>query len=271
MLLAIDVGNTNVVFAICDGAQIKWRWRISTDRQRTADEYAVWLNQLMQLEGVERTHIDAAIIATVVPPTLFNLQRLCRKYFNTEPLVVGAEGIEYGIGINVPNPSEVGADRIVNAVAAHATTRGNIIIVDFGTATTFDVVTEDPMTQQGAYQGGAIAPGINLSMDALYTAAAKLPRIAVEPPGGNQSAIGKNTVHAMQSGVFWGYVGLIEGLVARITAEIGRPVTVIGTGGLATLFNRHTDAIDLVDGDLTIRGLVRIHALNTTAHNTIGT
>ncbi len=257
MLLAIDVGNTNIVFAICDGDTIKWRWRISTDGQRTADEYAVWLHQLMALEGVERTHIGAAIIATVVPTTLFNLQRLCRKYFHVEPLVVAVNGIDLGLEIALPNPSEVGADRLVNAVAAHAQWPGNLIIVDFGTATTFDIVSAD-----GAYQGGAIAPGINLSMDALYQAAAKLPRIAVEPPGGNGSAIGKNTVHAMQSGVFWGYVGLIEGLVARITSEIIGPVTVIATGGLATLFNRHTDAIHHVDGDLTIRGLIRIHALN---------
>ncbi len=264
MLLAIDVGNTNIVFALVDGATIAQRWRISTDRNRTADEYAVWLNQLMQLEGVERAHIDAAIIATVVPPTLFNLQRLCRKYFHCEPLVVGTEGIAYGIAIDVPNPGEVGADRIVNAVAAHASTRGNLVVVDFGTATTFDVITEDAATHAGSYLGGAIAPGITLSMDALYQAAAKLPRVAVEPPGGNHSVIGRNTVHAMQSGVFYGYIGLIEGLVARITSEIGRPVTVIGTGGLATLFNRHTAAIDFVDGDLTIRGLLRIHILNTT-------
>jgi type III pantothenate kinase len=257
MLLAIDVGNTNIVFAICDGETIKWRWRISTDGQRTADEYAVWLHQLMALEGVERGHVDAAIIATVVPTTLFNLQRLCRKYFHVEALVVAVNGIDLGLEIALPNPSEVGADRLVNAVAAHAIWPGNLIIVDFGTATTFDVVSAD-----GAYQGGAIAPGINLSMDALYQAAAKLPRIAVEPPGGNGSAIGKNTVHAMQSGVFWGYVGLIEGLVTRITSEITGPVTVIATGGLATLFNRHTPAIDHVDGDLTIRGLIRIHALN---------
>ena len=263
MLLAIDVGNTNIVFALVEGDDIRQRWRISTDGNRTADEYAVWLNQLMALEGVERAHIDAAIVATVVPATLFNLQRLCRKYFNVEPLVVGVEGMVYGIAIAVPNPREVGADRIVNAVAALDTTRGNLIVVDFGTATTFDVITEDPATGEGQYRGGAIAPGINLSMDALYSHAAKLPRIAVEPPPGNGSAIGTNTVHAMQSGVFWGYVGLIEGLVARITSEIGEPVTVIGTGGLATLFNRHTPAIDRVDGDLTIRGLRRIHALNT--------
>jgi len=271
MLLAIDVGNTNIVFALVDlsvggGGEIKWRWRISTARDRTADEYAVWLNQLMALEGVERAHVDAAIIATVVPPTLFNLQRLCRKYFSVEPIVVGDEGVRYGIALAVDNPKEVGADRIVNAVAAHAACRGNLIVVDFGTATTFDVITE-ASDGSGIYRGGAIAPGINLSMDALYNAAAKLPRIAVEPPPGNGhnssgGAIGTNTVHAMQSGVFWGYVGLIEGLVARITSEIGRPVTVIGTGGLATLFNRHTPAIDRVDGDLTIRGLHRIFVLN---------
>ena len=260
MLLAIDVGNTNIVFAICDGDTIKWRWRISTDGQRTADEYAVWLHQLMQLEDVERSHIGAAIIATVVPQTLFNLQRLCRKYFDVEPLVVAVGELDLGLRIDLPNPSEVGADRIVNAIAAHASTPGNLIVVDFGTATTFDVIGAD-----GSYRGGVIAPGINLSMDALYQAAAKLPRIAVEPPtspGGNLGVIGKNTVHAMQSGVFWGYVGLIEGLVARITSEVGPPVTVIATGGLATLFNRHTSAIDAVDGDLTIRGLIRIYARN---------
>lgn len=261
MLLAIDVGNTNIVFAICEGETIRWRWRISTDGQRTADEYAVWLHQLMQLEGVERTLIDAAIIATVVPPTLFNLQRLCRKYFQVEPLVVAVGAVELGMRIALPNPAEVGADRLVNAIAAHHAHDGNLVVVDFGTATTFDVVAGD-----GAYLGGVIAPGINLSMDALYQAAAKLPRIAVQPPldehGEALGVIGKGTVHAMQSGVFWGYVGLIEGLVQRISAEIAGPVTVIATGGLATLFNRHTASIDVVDGDLTIRGLIRIHALN---------
>ena len=257
MLLAIDVGNTNIVFALCEGDEIRQRWRIATDHDRTADEYAVLLNQLMALEGVERAHIDAAIIATVVPPTLFNLQRLCRKYFNVEAMVVSGEGIDPGMRIDVPNPAEVGADRIVNTVAAHAAHPGDLIVVDFGTATTFDVVGAD-----GSYQGGAIAPGINLSMDALYNAAARLPRIAVEPPPPPLGAIGRGTVHAMQSGVFWGYVGLIEGLVARLTLEIGRPVTVIATGGLATLFNRHTAAIDVVDGDLTIRGMIRIHDIN---------
>jgi type III pantothenate kinase len=257
MLLAIDVGNTNIVFALCEGDRIVHRWRISTDGQRTADEYAVWLHQLMALEGVAMGTVDAAIISTVVPPTLFNLQRLCRKYFEVEPLVVAVGGIDMGLGIALPNPAEVGADRLVNAVAAHAIWPGDLIIIDFGTATTFDVVSAD-----GAYQGGAIAPGINLSMEALYQAAAKLPRIAVEPPPGTLGAIGKGTVHAMQSGLFWGYVGLIEGLVARLAAEMPSAPTVIATGGLATLFQRHTPAIAHVDGDLTIRGLIRLHQLN---------
>ncbi len=257
MLLAIDVGNTNIVFALCEAEVITHRWRISTDGQRTADEYAVWLHQLMALEGVAMGVVDAAIISTVVPPTLFNLQRLCRKYFNVEPLVVAVGQIAMGLEIALPNPAEVGADRLVNAVAAHALWPGDLIIIDFGTATTFDVVSAD-----GAYQGGAIAPGINLSMDALYQAAAKLPRIAVEPPPGNAPAIGKGTVHAMQSGVFWGYVGLIEGLVARLSREIAGRVTVVATGGLATLFQRHTAAIAHVDGDLTIRGLIHLHHLN---------
>jgi type III pantothenate kinase len=174
-----------------------------------------------------------------------------------DPLVVGAPGVDYGMPVNLPNPAEVGADRIVNAVAAHAIWPGDLIIIDFGTATTFDVVSAD-----GVYQGGAIAPGINLSMDALYMAAARLPRIAVEPPADGLGVIGKGTVHAMQSGLFWGYVGMIEGIVARMKAEMGRPTTVIATGGLAALFNRHTDTISHVDPDLTIKGLARIHAAN---------
>jgi type III pantothenate kinase len=257
MLLAIDVGNTNTLFALIDAGAISHRWRISTDRQRTADEYMVWLSQLFQLEGLSRELVSAAIISTVVPPTLFNLQRLCRKYFDVDALVVGEPGVDLGMAINLPNPREVGADRLVNAVAAHAEFPGDLIIVDFGTATTFDIVDAD-----GTYQGGVICPGINLSMEALFLAAAKLPRIAVEPPPEGQGVIGKGTVHAMQSGVFWGYVGLIEGLTRRIRAEVGRPMTVIGTGGLGVLFNRHTDALDHVDVDLTVKGLALIHARN---------
>ncbi|QMW21837.1 type III pantothenate kinase [Sandaracinobacteroides saxicola] len=256
MLLAIDVGNTNIVFALCEGSAIAHRWRIRTEGARTADEYAVWLNQLLTLEGLAFGSIGAAIIATVVPQTLFNLQRLCRKYLGVEPLVANGD-FDWGLRINLPNPAEVGADRLVNAVAAHARYSGALIVVDFGTATTFDVVGAD-----GAYEGGVIAPGINLSMDALYQAAAKLPRIAVEPPPEGAGAIGKSTVHAMQSGVFWGYVGLIEGLVARLGAEIAAPVTTIATGGLATLFGRHTSALNKVEPDLTIDGLIILHARN---------
>lgn len=258
MLLAIDVGNTNIVFAGVERAEIRHRWRIKTDANRTADEYGVWLHQLMVMEDIPRAAIDAVIIASVVPQTLFNLRGLARKYFACEPMVVGSAEVSIGMPIHLPNPAEVGADRIVNAVAAHAQWPGDLIIVDFGTATTFDIVSA-----RGGYEGGVIAPGINLSMDALYRAAARLPRIAVEPPPAGAGAIGKGTVHAMQSGVFWGYVGLIEGLVTRLKAEIAAPVTVIGTGGLAALFARHTDAMDHVDPDLTVKGLVAIHARNS--------
>jgi type III pantothenate kinase len=257
MLLAIDVGNTNIVFALCEGEAIRWKWRISTHAERTADEYGVWLAQLMAMAGARPEQVTSAIIASVVPQTLFNLVGLCRHYFSVEPKIVGAPGVVLGMPINLPNPAEVGADRIVNAVAAHSLWPGALIIVDFGTATTFDVVSAE-----GAYEGGAIAPGINLSMDALNRAAARLPRIAVGPPPTGTGAIGKGTVHAMQSGLFFGYIGLIEGLVARISDEIGAPVTTIGTGGLAALFGRHTSAIQHVDGDLTIKGLVRVQTLN---------
>ncbi|MFQ3666109.1 MAG: type III pantothenate kinase [Sphingomonadaceae bacterium] len=257
MLLAIDVGNTNLVFALCEGRTIRHRWRIATNGGRTADEYAVWLHQLMQMEGVPRKSVSACIIASVVPQTLFNLRGLSRKYFGVEPLVTGAPGFRWGIPVRLPNPDEVGADRLVNAVAAHASHGGPAIVIDFGTATTFDVVAAD-----GGYEGGVIAPGINLSMDALYRAAARLPRIAVEPPAEGLGVVGKGTVHAMQSGVFWGYLGLIEGLVARIRAEIGGAPAVLATGGLAPLFARHTGAIGTVAADLTIEGLILLEERN---------
>lgn len=255
MLLAIDVGNTNTKFALIDGEEIVHRWRLSTDANRTADEYAVWLSQLLQLEGVDRTRITSAIISTVVPPTLFDLRRLCAKYYGVEPMVIGA-GVDPGIALAVPNPHEVGADRVVTSSAAHHLHGGDVIVVGFGTATTFNVVVD------GAYIGGAIAPGINLAAEALYMAAAKLPRIAIEPPPGDR-ALAQGTVPSMQSGVFFGYVGLVEGLVKRIKSEMQRPARVIGTGGLAGLFSRHTDAIDVVDHDLMTRGLALIHARNT--------
>ena len=254
MLLAIDAGNTNIVFAVTDGADIRAQFRASTKDSRTADEYYVWLAQLMQLEGIDPKQIEAAIIACVVPQALFNLRRLCAKYFKRNALVVGESEVDLGIAVNTDRPSAVGADRLVNAVAAHRDYGGDLIVIDFGTATTFDIVGA-----KGSYEGGIIAPGVNLSMEALHLAAAQLPRIAVDRP---QAVIGKDTVPAMQSGVFWGYIALIEGLVERIKAEYGKPMKVIGTGGLAHLFRHSTLVIETVDHDLTIRGLRYIYERN---------
>jgi type III pantothenate kinase len=254
MLLAIDCGNTNTVFAITDGAEIRGEWRIATDGRRTADEYAVWLTQLFALDGLKREDVTGAIIATVVPDALFNLTSLCKRYFDTAPLVVGDDGVKLGVKVLLDTPDEVGADRLVNAVSAHERYPGDLILIDFGTATTFDVVNA-----AGDYVGGVIAPGINLSLEALHKAAAKLPRIGVKRP---PHVIGKSTVAAMQSGVYWGYISLIEGLVSRMTAEIGRKPTVIATGGLAPLFADATKAIDHLDPHLTVRGLMAIWRLN---------
>jgi len=255
MLLVIDSGNTNTVFAVYDGDERRGEWRAATDAKRTADEYAVWLTQLMAIDGLALGDVTAVIIATVVPGTLFNLKLLCRKYFHTEPMVVGDANCEIGVSILVDEPDEVGADRLVNAAAAHQRYGGPLIVIDFGTATTFDIVDGD-----GSYYGGVIAPGINLSLDALHMAAAKLPRVAVQRP---DRVIGKSTIPAMMSGIYWGYVGLIEGLLARIQAEFGSSMTVIATGGLAPLFAEATEAIHHFDADLTLRGLVQIHRLNT--------
>jgi type III pantothenate kinase len=249
MLLAIDAGNTNVVFALVEGDEIVARWRIATDPRRTADEYAVWLHQLMQLGDHDSKSVTAVIIATVVPRALHNLTVLAEKYFRQTPLIAGRAPLEWGIHLDVVEPSTVGADRVVNTIAAHALHSGDLIVIDFGTATTFDVID-----YTGAYKGGIIAPGINLSLDALVAAAAKLPRIGIEAPE-STSVIGRTTEEQMVIGIYWGYVGLIEGLVTRIKAEIGRPVKVIATGGLAALFERHSKIFDMIEPDLTIRGL----------------
>ncbi len=254
MLLAIDCGNTNIVFAVYDGENAKGVWRASTKTERTADELGVWLDQLLTLGGLKRADITAAIIASVVPSMGFVLKTVCRRYFTCEPLVVGEEGVDLGIQVLLDRPEEVGADRLVNAVAAHSRYGKPLIVIDFGTATTFDVVDG-----QGNYRGGAIAPGINLSLEALHAAAAKLPRAAIGRP---KQVIGKATVPAMQSGVYWGYVGLIEGLVRRIADEFGQPMLVIATGGLAPMFKGATDIIDSLDNDLTLRGLLEIFRRN---------
>jgi type III pantothenate kinase len=255
MLLAVDAGNTNVVFALVSpgegraGGEIVGRWRIATDPRRTADEYAVWLHQLMMLMGHDPKAIEAVVIATVVPRALHNLSVLATKYFGVEPLVAGRSPLDWGIALDVVEPATVGADRVVNAIAAHAAHPGDLIVVDFGTATTFDVIDAG-----GAYKGGIIAPGINLSLDALVAAAAKLPRIAIEAPT-NTSVIGRTTEDQMVIGIYWGYVAMIEGLVGRMKAEVGRPMTVIATGGLAALIAEHSLVFDVLEPDLTIRGL----------------
>lgn len=249
MILAVDVGNTNLVFALVEHGAIKARWRIATDPRRTADQYSVWLHQLLELEGFSRDQVDGVIIGTVVPRALHNLQVLSEKYFRKTAFVAGQGEASWPLKLDVDEPQNVGADRALNVIAAHAKYAGDLLVIDFGTATTFDMVGAN-----GAYTGGIIAPGINLSLDALVTAAAKLPRIAIEAPATN-SVIGRTTHSQMLIGIYWGYVAMIEGLVLRIKAELGRPAKVIATGGLATLFDKHMNIFDAVEPDLTIQGL----------------
>jgi type III pantothenate kinase len=250
MLLAIEQGNTNTLFAVHDGKEWQAQWRTATETRRTADEYAVWLFQLLQMNGLDFKAIDDCIISSVVPQSLFNLRKLAQRYFHKAPYVIG-ENTVLGIEVRINKPSEAGADRLVNAVGAHITYDGPLLIIDSGTATTFDIVAAD-----GGWEGGVIAPGINLSMQALHSAAAKLPRIAIEKPA---HIIGRDTVSAMQSGIFWGYVGLIEYLIDAISNEYGSPMRVIATGGVASLFEGATSKIDHFDHDLTLRGLLEIY------------
>ena len=256
MLLAIDSGNTNVVCAVYDGDELRGSWRAATNPNRTADEYAVWLIQLMALSGLAPGDIGATIIGSVVPEATFNLVRLCQRYFGSEPLMVGRSDCFLGIGVDVDMPKEeVGADRVANAVAAQDRYQPPLIVLDFGTATTFDIVD-----RVGNYCGGVIAPGINLSLRALDMAAAQLPRIGIRRP---PTVVGRSTIPAMQSGVFWGYIGLIEGLVQRIRAERGEAMEVIATGGLAPLMAEATEVISRVDPDLTLWGLRLIYRRNS--------
>ena len=254
MLLAIDTGNTNTLFAIHDGKDWVVEWRIATNASRTADEYAVWFRQLMGMQGLKFEDLDACVISTVVPQSLFNMRNLARRHLNVEPIIIGDEGVDIGVGVRVDNPKEVGADRLVTALGAVQKYKGNLIIIDSGTATTFDIVSEDRH-----FEGGIIAPGINLSVKALHEAAAQLPRIAIVKPN---KVVGKNTVEAMQSGIFWGYIGLIDGLVRKIIEEDGREFTVIGTGGVASLFQGASETIQHYDSNLTIDGLLEIWRLN---------
>lgn len=254
MLLVIDAGNTNTVFAVYNGEKVLGQWRIATDAKRTSDEYGIWLMQIMAYSNVDYKAIKAAIMSCVVPQVVFSLRMLVRQYFHTELLIVGESNVELGIRALIDRPSEVGADRLVNAVAAWHRHKSPLIIVDFGTATTFDVVNQD-----GDYTGGVIAPGVNLSLEALHRAAAKLPNVAVVRPA---RVTGKDTVQAMQSGIYYGYVGMIEGITSRIKEEAGIHMKVIATGGLAPLFAKATPAIDALEPDLIIEGLRLIYQRN---------
>lgn len=249
MLLAADVGNTNVVFALFDGDELRGRWRIATDPRRTGDEYAVWLMQLLNLAGVKPDQIKQIMVASVVPRANHNLTVLSEKYFGITPDFAGQGKAAWPFQIDVDQPSSLGADRAINILAAHKKYGGDLIVIDFGTATKFEAIDFN-----GTYKGGSIAPGINLSLDALVGKTAKLPRIAIRAPE-STSVIGKNTEDQMLIGVFWGYVAMMEGIVERIKSEVGRPVKVVATGGLAILFDEATDIFDHVDADLTIEGL----------------
>ncbi|TQM93001.1 type III pantothenate kinase [Roseinatronobacter monicus] len=253
MLLTIDCGNTNTVFSVWDGAQVLATWRTSTEHMRTADQYFVWLSTLMRIKGVE-LDISDVIIASTVPRVVFNLRVLCDRYFNCRPLVVGKPECLLPVAPRVDDGVRPGPDRLANAAGAFERFGGDVVVVDFGTATNFDVVAHD-----GAYVGGVIAPGVNLSLEALHQGAAALPHVDISRP---DKVIGTNTVECIQSGVFWGYIGLIEGITARIKAEYGRPMTVVGTGGLAPLFAQAETLFDRVEDDLTLHGLRVIHAYN---------
>jgi type III pantothenate kinase len=256
MLLCIDCGNTNTVFALWDGARWAATWRIATDHRRTADEYYVWLTGLMGLKGIAAP-ITEVIIASTVPRVVFNLRVLCDRYYQTRPLVVGKPECLLPVPYRVEAGVRPGPDRLANAAGAFDRHGGHVVVVDFGTATNFDVVAGD-----GAYVGGVISPGVNLSLEALARGAAALPHVDIARP---DKVIGTNTVECIQSGVFWGYIGLIEGITARIKAEYGRPMMVVGTGGLAPLFAQVQGLFDRVEDDLTIHGLTVIHGFNREA------
>lgn len=253
MLLALDVGNTNITTGVFDGSKLKATWRIGTDVHRTADEYGSLFTHLMERQGLAIADIDEAVLCSVVPPLVGTFEEMCRRYFRTKPLVVAA-GVKTGVKICLDNPREVGADRVVNAVAAHKLYGGPVIVIDLGTAITFDAVSEE-----GDYLGGAIAPGIAIATEALFMRTAALPRLELDFP---KKAIGRNTVAAMLSGIVFGYAGLIEGVVSRIREELGGKAKVIATGGYAELLARVTPVVEEVNPDLTLIGLRLIHEMN---------
>lgn len=256
MLLVIDCGNTNVVFAAYDGDELAGQWRTATQSEKTGDDYGVWLTQIMQKDGLSPDDVKSVMVSSVVPNKNEALRTMCKDFFGVTARFISDPGIDMGVNVIMQDPRNVGDDRLVNAIAAHETYGGPLVVVDFGTATTFDVIDED-----GSYSGGIIAPGINLSMEALHNATALLPKISVENPG-QSPVVGTTTIAAMRSGVFWGYIGLIEGLIARVKAERGEDLKVIATGGLASLFAEATDVIEHTDSDLTWRGLLAVQKRN---------
>jgi len=253
MLLTVDVGNTNINLGVFDGSKLKATWRVATGVHRMPDEYASLLLNLFERQGIDASQITDAILCSVVPPLVGVFDEMCRRYLKVSPLVIEA-GVKTGVRVSMDNPKEVGADRIVNAVAAHQLYGGPVIVIDLGTATTFDAVSED-----GDYLGGAIAPGIAIATEALFTRTAALPRVELTHP---KRAVGRNTVAAMQSGIVFGYAGLIEGIVARIQQEMGGKVKVVATGGYAELLARETPVIEVVNPDLTLVGLRLIYEMN---------
>ena len=254
MLLVIDVGNTHTVFAVYKGKELCGLWRCLTNPHRTGDEYAVWLIQLMSLSDLDVKNIEGAILACVVPTVLFHLKSLCRHHFDCSPLVVGEPNVILGMEPCVSRPNEVGADRLVNAIAAAERYRPPLIVIDFGTATTFDVIDEN-----GRYIGGVIAPGVQLSLIALEQGTARLPLIDIKKP---TAVIGKDTISCMESGIYWGFVGLIEGIAARIKQEYIAPMMTVGTGGLCSLFTDSLPLIEAYDQHLTLYGLRLIYERN---------